>query len=450
MQKVKNILISDSFREIVSQFKNDSIVAELLLGEDIREDFLVGDPVSFLSISDSDANKISYLTRDRASKISSDEFWSSSKRFHCKPGALITKIFRDISGKEVEKFSTLFRAFSSVKEFKFEVVRGKDIVKYYGQNTYSSGSGSLGNSCMKYDRCQRFLDFYKDNDAVSMLIMKNNENGLIGRALLWDFDDNKIMDRIYTTNDEDYQFYFKRWATNNGYSYKSKQNWANTIQLVSNSKDFDGKFEIQLNSWNYEYYPYLDTFKWLDIKAGKLYNYRPSHFQNHQSDYIILMSPDGRYTTAECLEFDSISKDWHHQGSLQFIVEHNIYTNRDNLNYSETLDRWLLKTESKYDEELRDYIYNDIEKVDIDLLNKIKDYINRLLENERQEEIRVKEMLERRVNENADRSINTIFDIYDYSRFTSRFGIPVNHRYYTRNMENTDPIVESPVEEIGG
>lgn len=410
MQNVKNILISDSLREILSHFKNESIVADLLLSEYIREDFLVGEPVSFLSISDSDLSKISYLTRDRATKIPSEEFWVSSKRFHGKPGTVINKIFRDISEKEIEKFSTLFRSFSCMKEFNFEVVRGRDIVKYYGQNTYSSGGGSLGNSCMKYDRCQRFLDFYKDNDAISMLIMKNNENYLIGRALLWDFNDNKIMDRIYTTNDEDYQFYFKKWAKNNGYSYKMKQNWANTIQLVNNSENFDGNFEIQLNSWNYEYYPYLDTFKWLDTKIGKLYNYKPSHFENHQNDYKVLMSPDGRYATAECLEFDSISKDWHHQGSLQFIPEHNLYTNRDNLNYSETLDKWLLKTESKYDEDLRDYIYNDIEKVDIKLLNDRKDFINRLLENEkRQEEIRLKNMIGR----SGGRSLrNPYYDIY--------------------------------------
>jgi len=376
MQIVKNILISNTLRQVLSQFKEESVVANLLLSEDIREDFLVGEPVNFLSISDSDENKISYLTRDRSSKITSDEFWSSSKRFHCKPGSLISKIFRDISSKEIEKFSTLFRAFSSVKEFKFEIVKGNDIIKYYDQYNYSSESGSLGNSCMKYSKCQKFLDIYKDNDIISMLVMINNENKLIGRALLWNFDDKKIMDRIYTSNDEDYQFYFKKWAINNGYSYKSKQNWTNTIQLVKNSKDFEEKLDIQLSNWNYNYYPYLDTFKWLDMKTGKLSNYKPSHFQNHNGDYIILMSPDGRYNTSECLEFDSISKDWHHQGSLQFIEEHQLYTNRDNLNYSETLDRWLLKSESSYVEEINDYIYTDMGKVDIDLLNKRILYIN--------------------------------------------------------------------------
>ena len=53
-----------------------------------------------------------------------------------------------------------------------------------------------------------------------MLVMLNLEGNLKGRALLWNFGTNKIMDRIYTTDDEKLHLYFKKWATENGYLYK--------------------------------------------------------------------------------------------------------------------------------------------------------------------------------------------------------------------------------------
>jgi hypothetical protein len=45
---------------------------------------------------------------------------------------------------------------------------------------------------------------------------------LLGRAILWDLDSIKLMDRIYTTNDEDLQFHFK-WGTENGFLYKANK-----------------------------------------------------------------------------------------------------------------------------------------------------------------------------------------------------------------------------------
>ncbi len=137
-----------------------------------------------------------------------------------KPGGFVSKIFVNIPEREVEKFSTLFRSEVTKPKLNFKVVNGDDIRKYYHYSSYSEkNGGSLHASCMKYDGCQRYLDIYSNNpDLCKMVVLYDNDypTRIVGRALLWEFDGNKIMDRIYTINDESYQFYFKQWATKNG------------------------------------------------------------------------------------------------------------------------------------------------------------------------------------------------------------------------------------------
>jgi hypothetical protein len=397
MNKVKNIIVSENLKEILIQFKNKSVVASLLLQDTVFEDQLVNNYVDYLSTSNSDCSKISYLTKERISKINESEIWSTSKRYHSKPGSIISKIYKNISPREVENFSNLFRAFADKKHFKFEVVKS-DIIKYYHQDSYSEFTGSLGNSCMKYDRCSKFLELYIDNEVVTMLIMKNDSGNLIGRSLLWQFEDQKVMDRIYTINDEDYQFYFMNWAEENGFIYKKRQNWSNTLQFVKDGKEVESKLSMQLSEWNYSYYPYLDTFKWLDRKSGTLFNYRPDYFTDDIDEFCLLMSPEGSTLNINCLEFDSISKDWHHQGNLIWLSYCGFYTQRDHVVYSETLDKFILKKDAYYSEELRDNIFKDESLIDISkeiasqIIEERKQYVQKIL---KQEEIQKLKMSQR-------------------------------------------------------
>jgi hypothetical protein len=42
-------------------------------------------------------------------------------------------MFTDISQKEIENFSTLFKAYSNKKEFELKIVQGEDLRQYYSQ-----------------------------------------------------------------------------------------------------------------------------------------------------------------------------------------------------------------------------------------------------------------------------------------------------------------------------
>lgn len=357
-RKTVDIHISDDLKNVLSVIESESLVAALLLKRRNNREDLADSYVNYISISKQDRTKLSYLTQDRIDSLDPQEYWTSSRRYIAKPGAFISKLFNDIPAKEVEKFSNLFRSQASKAPFRFEVVKGNRIKDfYYYENYYSSERGSLGVSCMKHEHCQKYFDLYTENEEnVSMLTMFNDKNRLIGRALLWDFESNKIMDRIYTYNDEELSFYFKQWATEHGYYYKSEQNWFNTIffeQIGTGKKEF--KLEMKLPNIKQHYYPYMDTFKFIDLDKGILYNYLPED----TSSLRTLTSSDGSKHPSDYLVFDMIDRVMRYRNDAAYIQYAEIWTGRQNAVYSNYNDKWILKQDSRYEEMIDDYIFNE-------------------------------------------------------------------------------------------
>ena len=202
-RKTYDLFISDELRTVLEQIKSESVVADLLLKRRHSKEDLVGDPVNFISISSQDSTRISYLTTERIGMIDEVDYWTSSRRFHMKPGGFISKLFENISARDIETFSNLYRAEVRKPKFDFRIVDGEDIRYYYHYDRHANDCGSLGISCMRHENCQKLFSMYVDNsDKISLLVMFNEDNYVIGRALLWNFDGNKIIDRICSVNDE--------------------------------------------------------------------------------------------------------------------------------------------------------------------------------------------------------------------------------------------------------
>lgn len=373
------INISETLASYLQQIKNDSIIAELLLIGNIPQSKLVENHIDFLSLSNEDPFKISYLTPERVTKIEQkgEDLWNSSSRYHTKYGSFVNKLFNCFENKDVEKFSNLLRSVVDKKEFNIKVVSGYEIPKWYGHQTYAEQCGTLGQSCMKHEACRNFFELYAQNpENISMLIFTDSDNLLIGRALLWQFDTYKIMDRIYTINDEKWSYYFKQWANKNGFSYKEKQNWNWTLQFEANGKRLKQRLSFKLKHFtDLEYYPYLDTFKWFDRKTGEIFNYKP----DDDSNIRIMMHPDGSLNrSAEALQLDDYTDAYEHRDYLKRLdyrsTEKEFRTGENNLFWSDINDMWILKDDGKYSEELGDYIFtekwsefNDNEKVNLRL-----------------------------------------------------------------------------------
>ena len=367
-RKTSDIFISDDLRNILTEIESQSMVASLLLKRRHSNEDLVEDFVNHISVSREDKGKISYLTKERFAAIDESEIWTSSRRFQAKPGGFISKVFKDIPAKEVELFSTLFRNVSNRIKVNLQVVKGERIRDFYYYESYASDNGSLGASCMRYDNCQKYMNVYVDNtDVVSMLVMLNDNGSLIGRALLWDCDGYKIMDRIYTTNDEKYAFYFKEWATKNNYLFKSNQNWFDTMTFEKiGDKKQELRIDIKLPKSDYRYYPYMDTFKFFNEDTGVISNYQPKGY-----DFYTICTPDGSKYGSDYLAFDIVDKVFRYRHDACYVRYLDGFTNSNNVSYSEIHDEYILFKDAIYDEELGDYIFceekssnNDSERIE--------------------------------------------------------------------------------------
>ena len=371
------IEISKKLKDVLLEFESESVIARLLLSKEDGE--LVADPINYISVSDQDMTKISYLSYDRESKIKKSivekyaahpghpyqardtehALWHSPIRFCARPGSFITKIFKNIDPREVEKFSNLYRSNVNKPRFKLKVVSGENIRQYYHYEIYAGeGRGTLGNSCMKHDACQRFFNMYVDNkDIVTMLVMLDDNGGLMGRALLWDYESHKIMDRIYTTCDEDLAFYFKKWATDNGYLYKSEQNWYNTLFFESlGNKKQEVKIDIKLKYWDHARYPYVDTFKWLNMETGTLHNYIPE--VSDKSLLKTLVASDGGKLGWDYIILDTLDNVHRYRNECVMVKYLNVWTHQSNVSFSEINNQWILNKDAFYDEEIGDYIFS--------------------------------------------------------------------------------------------
>jgi hypothetical protein len=437
-RKTFDLIISEELKAVLSEIESDSQVAKLLLKKRHDKEDLVEDPINFISVAH-DKTKISYLTTDRIAKIEDPSlYWSSSRRFAVKPGGFISKLFKDIPAKEVEKFSNLYRAQANKAQFELKVIEGGEILKYYHYKSYAGERGTLGASCMKHDSCQDYLGVYTENtNKVKMLVMLNVDDMLMGRALLWDFDTHKIMDRIYTISDEEFAFYFKKWATDNGYLYKSEQNWYNTLQFenLSTPKQ-ELKLQIKLENSQFRRYPYVDTFKFFDEEKGLLLNYLPG------GDFRTLCASDGGKYGSDYLMFDDIDRVLRHRGDVVYVRYLDLRTSQNNVNYSEIHDQYILCRDARYDEEIGEYLFNEENDRfnDTEKIAERREYLRK-----RREEMEKRESQPRRkkstsswiesLMSSSGLNENTINEVYQ--RITEQSGIPQGYFSLDYDYANT-------------
>jgi len=301
------LYFSERFRNILFRI-NDEISRKLINSENEND---ITSIRTYIDIDESSNDKISFIMVNKikdalninknddvkltANDITSDQFkdiFKSRLRSTIKINRFITEIFGDLYTSKTlteeekkynrehgiktgaQKLEDFVNKFKSYREpSKFELVDGNDIVYWYNKQNYSNMDGSLGNSCMSYDRCGDYIEFYaKNKGKVSLLILKDreDENKIIGRALVWNLsipEDRIFMDRIYTNNDFDVDS-FKQYAKNNGWLYKYNQNMYSDTQIVD-TKTGESKFMNLYvhNVVDNDYYPYMDTLKYYSDKT---------------------------------------------------------------------------------------------------------------------------------------------------------------------------------------
>lgn len=222
-----------------------------------------------------------------------------------KIGKLIRKINANFTQEDVSDFVTAYKA-TSVKEATTPViVKGEDIKITYLKSNYESEKGDMEMNCMKGEECQPYLNIYvKNPDKVGCVIITNEESKIRARALIWNTDEGDIvMDKIYSTEPE-LKNVLRDWADENKIVYRAKDDSKpiHSHLFMSNGKEFSKDYTITLNKFEFDTYPYLDTFFYL-TDDGVLHNVMPK-----KEEYRELRNATGTYQPRVSLNWYNFRK----------------------------------------------------------------------------------------------------------------------------------------------
>lgn len=260
------------------------------------------------------SDMLTYLPASKFEKV--ERPWEQG-RTSIKIGRFVRKFvnenairYFDINDRMIEQFVNMFKSYFTQDESLLKIVEGEDIMRYYLEDSYHTDgfrrSGSLWNSCMRQHERNGFMRLYAKNpESVKMLVYFDSEGKVRARALLWEdvrahHDAEaryKVMDRIYSFYEHDYEF-FKSWASKNGYICKLEQS-ARSERLfrMPDGSPENMDLYVILEDSEQEWYPYLDTFKFYN--AGKK---RFSNSDSFRFDYTLVQSNGERERIEEDLE----------------------------------------------------------------------------------------------------------------------------------------------------
>ncbi len=231
------------------------------------------------------------------------------------------------------------------------------------------------------------------------------------------------MDRIYTTNDESLCFYFKQWAIKNNYLYKTEQNWTNTLSF--SQMDGQKKQELTLGiklDCDFSYYPYMDTFKFIDINSGMIYNHIPDNVE-----IKTLCSGVGSKYEADFLKLDDIDRIFRVKSDCVLVSYKNLTTWCNNTQWSGVNDQYILNGDYIYDQVIGEYIF----KEEFDHLNNK----SKIEEIKKFREERNSKLLAKKIADagNITTSFISSFD---------RYGLDQDHIYQVQPMSPTEEGLE--------
>lgn len=343
------IILSSRLRDILNKIHDD--ISMFLLSLEENNDYTY--QFSFLDITE-DEGTISFLQTNKFNELpqergNGDLAWSCKARNEIRIGRLINKIAPFYKQAQIEKWVNSFKAEfkNALKNIKFQVIQGQDIVKYYNGKRYSRGNGSLNKSCMRHDQCAEWMDLYLNNaDKIKMLILLEGKDVIGGRALLWKLDDpvdTWLLDRIYVKEDSD-AILFKKFAERNGWLYKSAQTFdATKVNRKGEDIDLDMKVHV---TGNYKFFPYIDTLLYFNKKDNYLTNIEKEY--ETVPDVVKLRETTGADSGNENFVLDVINQVVIPIVDSCFCFYGDGYTHKNNAFYIKEFDEYVFPTELRY------------------------------------------------------------------------------------------------------
>lgn len=133
------------------------------------------------------------------------------------------------------------------------------------------------------------------------MVVLLRDDKVLARALLVNLGDMRFLDRIYYTKEQDIR-YLKNWAKTQGiYSRVTAGYGAENMVETPDGGQIEMNLSFRVKNFKFETYPYVDTFKFINLKNGTIYN--------HMADRVThtLTSTGGaKYTRRRFLGRDAV------------------------------------------------------------------------------------------------------------------------------------------------
>jgi hypothetical protein len=217
-----------------------------------------------------------FLENKHAVKISKsevvreyDNLWKPQHRLHGSAGKIVKRIIGDsfdqlFTDHELETFCAAFRKQGTIDngldgKYRFKIVNGEELRAAYLWSNYFEASGTLGNSCMRYNETQKYLDMYVDNPNQVALGVLMIGDKVASRSLIW-----------YPEGKEGSKVWYDRTY---GHNSESEENLEMVLENLGYHNIYDrcngNTYKIQLENGvdKYESWPYLDTLRYANNRV---------------------------------------------------------------------------------------------------------------------------------------------------------------------------------------
>jgi len=189
----------------------------------------------------------------------------------------------NLDDRDVERMYNSLVAYQSDSLFTMEMLSGESILQGYTKSMYANAPGStLHKSCMT-DKLG-MLSLYVDNPQVRLAVLRSSR-GIEARCLVWQSEDG--------TQYSDRRYYTQEWI-GDVLARKLQDSGMRAVadMSVDNARPY---IAIKLDSTDYEKYPYVDNFRYLDHRNGILYATYGEEDKLPIRSYRVLANTDGSY-----------------------------------------------------------------------------------------------------------------------------------------------------------
>jgi len=270
--ELKEITFSEKIRAFIEMEETKLFnLFEIKGGKFEKYDSIDVNKEGLLILSSSELNRTMEMKVGRFLRALADENPELFEKPHCMFGEM------KIDNHILEDITNNLHTFNNEDHVKIKLVSGNDILEGYTRDNYFNNKGGLGGSCMT-DKLS-FLELYTKNPNIELAIFYF-KNKIVARCLVWNIDGVKRHDRIYYSND---------WA----FVSITKSLKEMGIESIFVEQQFIFQLEHIPN-----FFPYLDTMKFLDSEKKLLTNQRLKNAFNKrlcsQSGEFDILSNSGR------------------------------------------------------------------------------------------------------------------------------------------------------------